>query len=291
MTPGAVRSQVILPQLRAFASFLRHNLYKGPFVAIHFALIAVFFVPVTWSALALCGGLYVLRMFAITAGFHRYFSHRAYKTSRWFQFVLAWLGCTCLQKGPLWWAANHRKHHKHSDQEDDPHSPIRHGVFWSHIGWVLAQNREGTDLEAVKDLARYPELRLLEKVHWLPGLCLALLCYVMAGWSGLVWGFFVSTVLVYHASFLVNSVCHIFGRRRYNTTDASRNNAVVAILTLGEGWHNNHHHYQSSANQGFRWWEIDLSYYALCMLRTLRLVWDLRKPPADKLNPPEPLAA
>lgn len=291
VTPGAIRTQLPTARLRALFSFLRCNLYKGPFIAIHFALIAVFFVPVTWTALALCGGLYVLRMFAITAGFHRYFSHRAYKTSRWFQFVLAWLGCTCLQKGPLWWAANHRKHHKHSDQESDPHSPIRHGVFWSHIGWVLAQNREGTDLEAVKDLAKYPELRVLEKLHWLPGLCLAFMCYFIAGWSGLVWGFFVSTVLVYHGSFLVNSVCHIFGSRRYNTTDASRNNAIVAILTLGEGWHNNHHHYQSSANQGFRWWEIDISYYALCVLRTMRLVWDLRKPPANKLHPPKPLPA
>ncbi len=285
LTSEAFRTKIRAPRLRAFFSFIRGNIYKGPFVAIHFALIAVFFVPVTWMALALCGGFYVLRMFAITAGYHRYFSHRAYKTSRWFQFVLGCLGATCMQKGPLWWAANHRKHHKHSDQEDDPHSPIRHGVFWSHIGWVLAQNREGTDLEAVKDLARYPELRLLERFHWLPGLGLTFLCYFLGGWSGLIWGFFVSTVLVYHASFLVNSVCHIFGKRRFNTTDASRNNAIVAILTLGEGWHNNHHHYQSSANQGFRWWEIDISYYALCFLRLCRLVWDLRKPPANKLVP------
>ena len=272
--------------VRRAGLFAQANALKGPFVAIHFiAIIGAFFVPLTWMAIGLCVITYLARMFFVTAFFHRYFSHRSYKTSRLFQFLMATLGCTCMQKGPLWWAANHRRHHKYSDTEDDPHSPIRHGVFWSHMGWVLANNSAETDREIIKDFAKYPELRVLEKVHWLPGLGLAFLCYSTLGWSGLIWGFFVSTVLVYHASFCVNSVCHIFGVQRYKTGDASRNNALVAILTLGEGWHNNHHHYQSSANQGFKWWEIDISYYGLCCLRLLFLVWDLRRPPPDKLMP------
>jgi len=233
----------------------------------------------------MCLGFYVLRMFGITAGYHRYFSHRSYKTSRLFQFVLAWLGCSATQKGPLWWASKHRSHHKYSDTEDDPHSPVRHGVFWSHVGWVLSQPANSADLSQVKDLSKYPEIRLLERFHWLPPLSLAVLCYLLDGMSGVVWGFVVSTVLLYHGTFLVNSVCHIFGKRRYRTSDESRNNFVVALLTLGEGWHNNHHHYQSSANQGFRWWEVDVSYYVLRALSLFHIVWDLRKPPAKKLIP------
>jgi stearoyl-CoA desaturase (Delta-9 desaturase) len=285
LTPGSARPIVPRPHWRSLDSFITRNINKGPFVAIHLLVFAVFLVPLMWSALALCAASYFVRMFAITAGFHRYFSHRAYKTSRWFQFVLAWLGCSATQKGPLWWSANHRSHHKHSDTENDPHSPVRHGVFWSHIGWVLFQPQNSADLSQVKDLAKHRELRLLEWLHWLPPLCLAVTCYLLCGWSGVVWGYVVSTVLLYHGSFLVNSVCHIFGKRRYETSDASRNNALVALVTLGEGWHNNHHHYQSSANQGFRWWEIDISYYGLYLLKQFGLVWDLRKPPANKLTP------
>ncbi|MCE9530992.1 MAG: fatty acid desaturase [Planctomycetes bacterium] len=269
----------------SFFRFASKNVNKVYFVALHILVATVFLVPVTWTALGLCVGFYIVRMFGITAGYHRYFSHRAYKTSRWFQFVLACIGCSAMQKGPLWWAANHRDHHKHSDKEEDPHSPVRHGVLWSHIGWILSQRSEGTNLETIKDFARFPELRLLEMFYWFPAFILAGICYLVDGWSGVVWGFVVSSVLLYHGTFLVNSACHIFGSRRFETTDASRNNALVAILTLGEGWHNNHHHYQSSANQGFHWWEIDMSYYSLLALRSCGLVWDLRKPPAKKLHP------
>ena len=265
--------------------FLARNFNKGPFLAIHLAVIFVFFVPITWLSLGLCAGFYFIRMFGITAGFHRYFAHRAYKTSRVFQFVLGWLGSSALQKGPLWWASQHRRHHKHSDQEEDPHSPIKHGVWWSHVGWVLSSRNTDEDLSNMKDLLKYPELRWLEAFHWIPAVLLGFACYWIDGWSGLVWGFLVSTVLLYHGTFLVNSACHVFGSRRFATTDASRNNALVAIVTLGEGWHNNHHHYMSSANQGFKWWEIDISYYMLWMLRCAQLVWDLRKPPAKKLIP------
>jgi stearoyl-CoA desaturase (delta-9 desaturase) len=254
-------------------------------------VVGCFFIAPTPLSVGLCVGLYVVRMFGITAGYHRYFAHRAYKTSRWFQFVLGWLGAMALQKGPLWWAANHRDHHRYSDTEEDPHSPVRHGVFWAHVGWVLSRQHDESILDNIEDFRRFPELRLLEALHWIPGTLAAIACYLIDGWTGFFWGFILSTVLLYHGVFLVNSVCHLFGRRRFNTTDHSRNNAVVAILTLGEGWHNNHHHYMSSANQGFRWYEIDLSFYALKLLSLPGIVWDLRKPPANKLVADAPLPA
>jgi stearoyl-CoA desaturase (Delta-9 desaturase) len=256
-----------------------------PFLTLHLACIGVFFVEPTPVALSLCLATYLLRMFGITAGYHRYFAHRSYKTSRWFQFALAWIGCSALQKGPLWWAANHREHHLHSDGPDDPHSPRTRSFLWSHVGWILADRHNKTNWRQVRDWRNYPELRFLNSQHWLPGIALAFICWLVDGWSGLVWGFFVSTILVYHATFLVNSVCHLFGAKRYITQDESRNNLIVAILTLGEGWHNNHHHYQSSANQGFFWWEIDISYYVLRMLGWMGLVWHIRKPAPERIVP------
>jgi stearoyl-CoA desaturase (delta-9 desaturase) len=253
-----------------------------PFVAIHLACLAVFWTGADPLALGLCALLYFARMFGITAGYHRYFAHRSYRTSRVFQFLLACLGCSAMQKGPLWWVAHHRNHHRHSDTPQDPHSPLTTSLWWSHLGWILAADHEGTKWREVRDWSRYPELRWLNRNHWVPGIVLAVLCFVIGGWSGLVWGFFVSTVLLYHAVFTVNSLCHIFGRRRYATADDSRNNWFVALITLGEGWHNNHHHYQSSANQGFYWWEIDISYYLIRLLGLFRVVWDVRRPGRHK---------
>jgi stearoyl-CoA desaturase (delta-9 desaturase) len=250
-----------------------------PFLSLHAGCLLVFVTGVDAVALWLCAGLYLARMFGITAGYHRYFAHRSYKTSRPFQFLLALLGCSAMQKGPLWWTAHHRKHHRHSDTEQDPHSPRANSFWWSHIGWVLARAQDRLSWRTVRDWVRFPELRWLNGAHWLPGLLLAVLCWLIGGWSGLVWGFFVSTVLCYHATFMVNSLCHVFGRRRFATRDASRNNLLVALLTLGEGWHNNHHHYQSSANQGFFWWEVDVSYYLIRLLSWVGLVWDVRTPP------------
>jgi stearoyl-CoA desaturase (delta-9 desaturase) len=261
-----------------------------PFIALHVCCIGVFFVEATPWALGLCAATYLVRMFGITAGYHRYFSHRSFKTSRWFQFLLAWLGCSAMQKGPLWWAGHHREHHRHSDRPLDPHSPRTRNFWFSHIGWLFAGNHDHTDWNSVRDWGPYPELRWVNRLHWLPGIVLAGLCWLIAGWSGVVWGFFVSTVLLYHATFLVNSLCHCFGGRRYATKDQSRNNLLVALLTLGEGWHNNHHHYQSSANQGFFWWEIDVSYYLLRMLGWARLVWQIRTPGAAKIVQSEPVA-
>jgi stearoyl-CoA desaturase (delta-9 desaturase) len=243
----------------------------------------VLFTAVNWWVLALGMGLYVVRMFGITAGYHRYFSHRSYKTSRAFQFVLALLGCSALQKGPLWWAAHHREHHLHSDTAEDPHSPQTRSFWWSHVGWILAADYLQTNWRIVRDWQRYPELRWLNRNHWIPGLALAIVCWLIGGWAGLAWGFFISTALLYHAVFSVNSLCHLFGKRRFATADLSRNNALVALLTLGEGWHNNHHHCQAVARQGFRWWEIDVSYYGIRLLGLVGLVWDIRKPsPAQR---------
>jgi stearoyl-CoA desaturase (delta-9 desaturase) len=231
----------------------------------------------------LCAALYFLRLFCITAGYHRYFSHRAFRTSRAMQFVLAFGGAMAAQKGALWWAAHHRVHHRFSDQPGDVHSP-KQGFWWSHVGWILCRKNDETRFELIPDLARYPELRFLDQWHLLPPVVLGAACFLAGGWSALFIGFFLSTVLTYHSTFCINSLTHLFGRRRYVTADTSRNSLLTALLTLGEGWHNNHHYYQASANMGFFWWEIDVSYYVLRLLARLGLVWDLRRPPRAVLE-------
>jgi stearoyl-CoA desaturase (delta-9 desaturase) len=250
-----------------------------PFVLVHLACFAAIWTGITWQAVAICGALYWLRIFAIGAGYHRYFSHRAYATSRQFQFVLAALAQSTAQKSVLWWAAKHRHHHLHSDTKQDVHSPRHTGFIYSHLGWIFAERNDATDLVKVGDFAQFPELMWLHRLELAPAFILGLLCFLAAGWSGLVVGFFWSTVLVYHATFCINSLAHVRGSRRYVTGDDSRNNLVLAIFTMGEGWHNNHHACQSSARQGFRWWEIDMTFYLLKVLSWLRLVWDLKAPP------------
>ncbi|MFO0809488.1 MAG: acyl-CoA desaturase [Gemmataceae bacterium] len=239
----------------------------------------------------MCGVLYVVRMFGITAGYHRYFAHRSYKTSRPFQFVLAWLGCMSLQKGPLWWASHHRVHHKHSDTELDPHSPVVYTFYKSHLGWIFEKKNDRTHYNLIRDFTKFPELMWMNKLHWIPGILLGLTCFGVShlvtgnGWGGLV-AFLISTVLLYHGTFMINSLAHVMGSRRYETTDDSRNNFALAVITLGEGWHNNHHYYQSAARQGFFWWEVDFSYYTLKALSWVGLVWDLRQPPKPLLEAP-----
>jgi stearoyl-CoA desaturase (delta-9 desaturase) len=250
-----------------------------PFWLVHAACLLAFVSGVTWSALAVCLALFWLRMFGVTAGYHRYFSHRSYKTSRPFQFVLAFIGTLAVQKGVLWWAANHRVHHKYSDQEGDLHSPVRDGFYWSHVGWILAPDYDDTLYERIPDMAKYPELRWLNEHFLVPPVALAVLLYLIGGLPWLVWGFFISTTVLWHATFTINSLAHVFGSRRYETTDASRNNLWLALLTMGEGWHNNHHRYMNSARQGFFWWEIDASYYVLVVLSWFGIVWDLHQPP------------
>ena len=218
-------------------------------------------------------------MFAMTGFYHRYFSHRTFKTSRAFQFVLALWGTTAVQKGPLWWAAHHRHHHKFSDEHGDMHSPGLQGFMWSHVGWILADDWHETDYKNVGDLAKYPELRWLNNWYMVPPVAMAVGLFLIGGMPWLVWGFFVSTVLCWHVTFMINTLTHMFGKRRYETKDDSRNNFMLALLTLGEGWHNNHHYYQSSTRQGFFWWEIDITYYVLKMFEAVGLIWDVREPP------------
>lgn len=258
-----------------------------PFLGVHVAALAVFLpmVEATWTAIILCTANYFIRMFGITGGYHRYFAHRAYKTSRWFQFVIAWLGAMAMQKGPLWWAGHHRHHHQHSDQDPDLHSPHIDTVWYSHVGWILDKDTEHTDWKSIHDFAKFPELRVIDNWYWVPGVLNAVACFFIGGLSGLIWGFFVSSVLVYHATFCINSLAHLIGRVRYKTTDKSKNSLFLALITMGEGWHNNHHYYASSANQGFFWWEIDLSYCILKVFSWCGLIWDLRGVPAKKLIP------
>src|SRR6516165_2658784 len=250
-----------------------------PFFAVHlFALVAVFFVPFHWSYVAWALGLYYGRMWAVTAGYHRYFAHRAFKTSRVFQFLLAFLAETSAQKGVLWWAANHRHHHRESDQPADLHSPLQDGFWWSHVGWILSDAHVETREEGIRDFARFPELHFLNRWYLLPPVVLAVGVYLIGGFPLLVWGFFVSTVLLWHGTFTINSLSHVLGSRRYKTTDTSRNNFLLALVTCGEGWHNNHHYHHNTANQGWFWWELDGTFYVLKLLSALGLVSDLRLP-------------
>ena len=251
---------------------------------IHVAPFAAFWTGVHWADWVCCGALYLVRMFAVTAGYHRYFAHRSFKTSRWFQFVLAFLAESSAQKGALWWAAHHRNHHRYVDTPRDPHSPRQWGFLYAHVGWLYDRTSE-TDYEGIKDFSRYPELVVLNKLHLVPPFLVALVVLLTLGWSGLWIGFMLSTVLVWHSVFSINSLAHIVGKQRYPTNDDSRNNWWLAVLTMGEGWHNNHHFYQSSVRQGFYWWELDVTYYVLKVMERLGLVHDLREPPASVYEP------
>ena len=251
-----------------------------PFVLVHLVPVLAIFTGVSVTAVVLGVLLYLGRMFFITAGYHRYFAHRSYRLNRFWQLVMAFGGTTSVQKGPLWWAAHHRDHHRFSDTERDVHSPTQKGFFWSHVGWILCDKYAETDYDRIRDFAAYPELVFLNKRDWIGPWALGIACYLIGGWSGLVIGFFLSTVLLWHATFTVNSLAHVFGRRRYATEDTSRNSVLIAALTLGEGWHNNHHYYQASARQGFFWWEWDPSFYVLKTLSFVGIVKGLRTPPA-----------
>jgi stearoyl-CoA desaturase (Delta-9 desaturase) len=272
--PSAERSRPTVAQVFNFTGI----------ALIHVFTIVAIARGVTIRLAALALATYLVRMFAVTAVYHRYFSHRSYKTSRWFQFVLAFLGTTATQKGPLWWASTHRVHHKHSDTEHDVHSPLRRGFWYSHMGWWLGRDHEHGSLELIPDFSRYPEIRFLERFHVLGPFALIGGLVAWGGYDAFLWGFVVSTCALMHGTFTINSLSHVFGSRRFATTDTSRNNLFLALITLGEGWHNNHHHYMSSAKQGFYWWEIDVSYYVLKVFEKLRLVWDVRGVPEHVLR-------
>lgn len=268
-----------------------------PFIGLHAAVLGVFWTGASMAAVSVALGLYALRMFAITGFYHRYFSHRAFRTSRVIQFLFAILGASAVQRGPLWWAAHHRLHHARSDQVEDVHSPGQKGFWHSHHGWFLSRANFATPSERIQDFARYPELRFLDRFDVLVPLFLIALLYVAGeilatfapglGTDGpqmVIWGFVISTVVLYHVTFTINSLAHRIGRRAYPTRDDSRNNWLLAILTFGEGWHNNHHYYPGSARQGFHWWQIDLTYYLLRLLSWTGLIWDLRPVPQRVLH-------
>jgi len=266
-----------------------------PFIGLHLGCLLVFATGVSTAAWAVFWICLVTRMFGLTGGYHRYFSHRSYKTSRTFQFILALLGAASLQKDPMWWAAHHRNHHRYTDTELDAHSPGVKGFFWAHMGWVMTKRNANLDpAPLVPDLAKFPELVFLNKHQKLTafsflGLLMAV-GYAMEKlrpeWNAsmlqiVVWGFFVSTIVLHHATFLVNSAAHVWGSRRFETKDESKNNVVVAFLTMGEGWHNNHHRFPSSERQGIYWWEFDMTHMVLTVLSWFGIVWDLRKPPKE----------
>ncbi len=263
-----------------------------PYIFLHSGCLLVIWAGFSWTALAVAAFLYFVRMFAITGFYHRYFSHKSFKTSRWFQFVMAVWGNTSMQRGPLWWASTHRHHHKHSDHEGDKHSVRMHGFLWAHIGWMTCSKNFPTDYSKIKDLTKYPELRFLNKYDFIVPLSLGALLWGTGallerfapglgtnGFQIFVWGFFISTVILLHGTLFINSMAHAFGKRRFKTTDDSRNSLILALITLGEGWHNNHHRYHGSTRQGFYWWEIDITYYGLKLFSKLGLIRDLRPVP------------
>lgn len=269
-----------------------------PYFIIHICCVTPLWVGISPIAVWTAVGLYVARMFLITGVYHRYFSHRAYKTSRLFQFILAVLGCTAGQRGPIWWSAHHRHHHRYSDQPEDAHSPHHDGFWMSHAGWFMREENFPIRTQYVKDWLSYPELVWLEKYEIIPCLTLGVLLFAIGRWIGLTfpetsltgaqllaWGFVISTVTLYHGTYTINSLSHVWGSRRFQTNDQSRNNLILAIITLGEGWHNNHHWYSSSASQGLRWWEIDISFYILKGLEAVGLIWDLRRYPQSMYEP------
>lgn len=266
-------------------------LHEMDFIGIHLVPLLAIFTHVTTFDWILCAVLYVVRMFFVTGGYHRYFSHRSYKTSRFFQFILAFGAQTSFQKGAIWWAANHRIHHKHSDTPEDPHSAKIYGFWYAHIGWIMGPEHKPTRFDLIKDV-KEKELFWLNRYHWVPPVILAAVVYFVgnkvngtgwfdlsAGLSTLFIGFFLSTILLFHGTFTINSLMHTIGKPRYKTGDESKNNLILALVTLGEGWHNNHHYYQSATRQGFYWWEIDITYYVIRTLGFLGIVWDIRGVP------------
>lgn len=264
------------------------------FLFMHLACLLVVWAGVSTVAVVTCLGLYVVRMFAITAGFHRLLAHRTYRTSRVFQFLIAFTGTASYQKGPLWWSAHHRRHHLVADTREDFHSPLTRKFWRAHFGWFLSRDSQATEWKLIANLSKYPELRFLDRYYSLPPVALAATTFLAgsllaryapglgtSGFQMLIWAFFISTVVLYHGTFTVNSLAHIFGKRRFATDDNSRNNWFVALITLGEGWHNNHHYYAASERQGFFWWELDISHCTLRVLSWLGIVWDLHAPPAN----------
>jgi len=268
-----------------------------PFVFLHLGCLGVIWTGISAFAVYAAIALYFIRMFAVTGVHHRYFSHKTYKTSRFGQFLLAIFAGTTVQRGSLWWAYHHRHHHQHSDEPEDVHSPHQHGFLWSHIGWITSRRNFPTDYSKIKDLAKFPELVWLNRFDLVVPALYAAAIYGLGallahaapqlGTNGpqmLVWGFFISTTFLFHGTGCINSMAHIIGRRRFRTSDDSRNSAILAVITLGEGWHNNHHRYQASTRNGFYWWEFDPTYYLLKLLSYTGFIHGLKPVPQSVLE-------
>ena len=243
---------------------------------------AVLFVPFEWSLVGLWAASHFIRAIGLTLAFHRYYAHRAFQMNRVARFVWTFIGTAAMQKGPLWWAGHHVNHHRFADREGDPHSPLVSGLYYAHVGWFLNDARHER-LEAsnpvVRDFSRAPEIVFLDRFFFLPPLMLAVTMYLVGGFPWLVWGFCLPTVTLAHATFAINTVNHMFGSRRFDTIDESRNNVVTAIFAAGEGWHNNHHRYQRAARNGFYWWEVDPTWYMIRLMVAVGLAWDAHPVP------------
>jgi stearoyl-CoA desaturase (delta-9 desaturase) len=248
-----------------------------PFLLLHTGALAVFVVPFAWKWVGLLLATYTLRMFGVTAGYHRYFSHRSYKMGRVPQFLMAFLAQTSSQKGVLWWAAHHRDHHQNSDLDSDIHSPWRSGFWWSHVGWVISNDFDEYNPQRIQDFSKFPELRWLNRYHWVPTALFGAAIYLAFGVSAFLWGYVLSTVVLFHCTFSINSIAHLWGSKRFETGDESRNNFLLALITMGEGWHNNHHKFMYSCRQGLRWWEVDCTWYLLKALSWIGITRELRK--------------
>lgn len=255
-----------------------------PFILFHVAAIPLaLWTGISWEGVAWCVGLYYARMLFCCIGYHRYFAHRTFKANRIVQFFLAFFAETTVQKGVLWWAAHHRRHHRYSDEPEDIHSVIQRGFWYSHVGWILSDRWVDTDFERIRDYAKYPEIVWIDKHYWLPPTLLGIATYLIGGWTGFSWGFVISTVVLWHGTFTINSLMHMIGRRRFETTDNSKNSLLLAIVTCGEGWHNNHHKYQHIAAQGFYWWQIDFAYYFIKAASWVGLVHSVIEPTPEIL--------
>ena len=273
-TPSQLQEIAVHPLSKSL-----HNYQFGAvaaFATLHLAALGVFFVPFRWSYFWLMLAMYAVRMFGVTAGYHRYFSHRSFKLNRFYQLLLALLAQSSGQKSVLWWAAHHRVHHRHSDQQPDVHSPGLRGFWWAHVGWVISNTYDEYDPALIRDFSKFPELRWLDRYHWVPTAVLGAVIYFAGGLGAFLWGYVLSTVILYHATFCINSLAHVWGTRRFATADESRNNFVLALVTFGEGWHNNHHRFMYACRQGILWWELDLTYYGLRLLGWLGIARELR---------------
>lgn len=269
----------------------------SPFLIMQVACLCVFWVGFSWTAFTTALVLYFLRLFSIGGFYHRYFSHKTFQTNRFWQFIFGVIGVASVQRGPLWWASHHRQHHMVSDQPEDVHSPKQHGFWWSHMGWFMSRKHFLYNPDRVKDLSKYPELVLLDRFDVFIPIFLFISLFA-AGWllkiyapqlhttpwQMVVWGFCISTTALFHSTVVINSLCHVFGRQRFATSDTSRNSFILALLTLGEGWHNNHHYYPATARQGFKWWEIDITFYILKFLELIGVIWDVRGLPKSVLE-------